>query len=65
MSTELTPAAIHKAFVDAEPGFDWVARNARDAAEKATTILSKLDALTATVSEQVGGQAFGTSMRTK
>ena len=46
--SELTPAAIRKAFVDAEPGFDWVARNARDAADKATTILGKLDALTAT-----------------
>ena len=60
MSTELTPAAIRKAFVDAEPDFDWTGRNARDAAEKATTILSKLDALTATVSEQATGSGPGT-----
>ena len=45
MSSELTPAAIRQAFADAEPGFDWLARNAKDAADKGTAILDKLDAI--------------------
>ena len=57
--SDLTPATIRQAFVDAEPDFDWAGRNARDAAEKATVILGKLDALTATVSERAGGSGPG------
>ena len=43
MSNELTPAAIRQAFVDADPEFDWLPRNAKDAADKGTAILAKLD----------------------
>ena len=43
VSNELTPAAIRQAFVDADPEFDWLPRNAKDAADKGTAILAKLD----------------------
>ena len=45
MSSELTPAAIRQAFVDADPHFDWTGRNAKDAADKATVMLDKLDVI--------------------
>ena len=46
-SPELTPAAIRQAFVDADPEFDWLPRNAKDAADKGTAILNKLDTILA------------------
>lgn len=45
--TDITPAAIRQAFADAEPEFGWVGRNAKDAADKGTTILDRLDTLSA------------------
>ena len=67
MPTELTPAAIRQAFVDADPEFDWLPRNAKDAADKGTailakldTVLNKLDALTVTVmNERAAGSGPG------